>query len=144
MPTGCHNQCPNEPHECGEYYFTPSPSLKPPIPETVLMHYFNYPQHCINSKDFNKMLPRRHTELKSGQSSAEEMFKVGWGLYFKEEICWFAVAGLPCALGITALLWFMIHLENDYKDASPPAIFTMAIAGMVLTLMKEIASYNSS
>ena len=106
------------------------------------MHYFENPQHCRNSKDFMKMLPKRHTELRSEQSSAEEIFKVGWGLYFKEEICWLAVAGLPCALGITALLWFMVHLGDDYKAASPPAIFTMAIAGMVLTLMKEIASQN--
>ena len=106
------------------------------------MHFFDNPRHCGNSKDFLKMLPRRYTELRSGQNSAEEIFKVGWGLYFKEEICWLAVAGLPCALGIIALLWFMVHLGNDYKDASPPAIFTMAIAVMVLTLMKEIASQN--
>ena len=106
------------------------------------MHFFENPKHCGNSKDIMKTLPRRHTELSSGQISAEEIFKMGWGLYFKEEKCWLAIAGLPCALGIVALLWFMVHLGNDYKDASPPALFIMAIAGIVLSLMKEIASQN--
>jgi hypothetical protein len=137
MPSGCHPKCPDEDHGCGEYYLTPSPSRSPPICEQALMHFFEHPEHRGTSKELSQELPRRRSEFTLAQSSES-----GWGLHFKEETCWLAVAGIPCTIGLFSLLWFMLNLGHDYKDAAPPAMFTMAIAGTVLTLTKEIVTQN--
>lgn len=144
MPNGCHNRCPRKPHGCGEYWYDPSPpAMEPPIPRNAMMHFFEHPEEAGTRSVFIKLLPRRFEELTLGANQDETELKLGYGLYYKEEISWFIVAGIPGLLGLIALCWFMFHHGNDYKEASPPALLTMAFAGIILTVMKEIAQQNA-
>ncbi|KAJ9633970.1 hypothetical protein H2199_009169 [Coniosporium tulheliwenetii] len=121
-----------------EYSYAPAPApLDPPIPRAAMMHFFHNPSHAGTKTFHRASMPKRKDRLKLRPN---DNIREGWGLVFKERVCWTKVAVTEGLIGMVSLIfavtWSKTHGGN-VQDAFAPSSWLLALGAVVLTLIYQ-------
>jgi hypothetical protein len=110
----------------------------PPIAPELMLHFYNYPEDTIDSKQCLGAFPKRKREplyWKNGKSN------IGWGIYLKEEPneMLFALVRASIALSVGFIGWIVFLLRRDLEKSYPWAgvLWISGIGACTLEALKE-------
>ncbi|KAI9711284.1 MAG: hypothetical protein M1820_002271 [Bogoriella megaspora] len=115
---------------------------RPLIPQTVLKHWTENPEHVRSTKHIRLVPTKISGMLEWPEDEGGEV--EGWGLRFREQICWKKVwiaEGIwATAAIIFAIIWCIYH-DGDLQDGFTVAGVVLAYGTIFLGLLQGFAQY---
>ena len=129
------------PSDTSEYEFEEVYGLKDgdsPIPPTMMLHFYNEPEHSIDNRLCLDIFPKRKIEplyWKRGQSN------VGYGIYLKEEpdeLAFVLIRG-SIVLSVGLIGWIIFLARRELEKGFPWAavLWVSAVGLCTLEVLKE-------
>ncbi|KAI9707433.1 MAG: hypothetical protein M1836_000394 [Candelina mexicana] len=128
------------PNSIKEYEYDRQYPTRPIVPLTALKHFTEHPLHASTQPLHLKRIPKKvDGELAWQQDSGE---KEGWGLRFRERICWMKVFIVEACWGTIAIIFAIGWCRSQHgglQDGFTVAAVILAYGTIFLGLIQGVA-----